>query len=663
MDSAYGQIFGRGSRSVITTLKGLPACNFISWQNIIRLRVRVPISRFYLESFMSRLKQLKEAQTKPQLADVLGIKASQLTHTLYCRALSDQYSCFAIPKKSGGEREIKAPTGSLKRIQSALSSLLLDCLDEINQGYFPKSEMFRPRAKNSDVLKVKCNSAVIKQPSLSHGFERKRSIITNAMMHIGKRHVLNIDLKDFFESFNFGRVRGFFIKNKNFQLAPNVATTIAQIACFENALPQGSPSSPVITNLITHSLDIRLARLANNHSCIYSRYADDITFSTNKMNFPKALLIQEHEGVSVGKKLKNEIIRAGFSINNRKTRLLFRESRQDVTGLVVNKKPNVKKEYWRTVRAQCNRLFKTGEFTKICDGEVVEGNIQELEGQLNFIDQIDHYNRLRQKPALNPHYFLKREQLSKDKGSAKKRRYLFNGRERTFSNFLFYKYFYANTKPLILTEGKTDNLYLSSAIKNLSESYPTLIDKENLDLKCSFLKYSERTRFLLELHGGGDYFKGFVENYSSQFKKYSSNKTEHPVIILVDNDSGPRELISRVKGLKGVELFPSIYNKDKDIRNAEFIHISNNLYLVLTPLTEKGLDTDIETFFTDKDRLRKYNGKYFNTAKDRDEKKDLSKESFARYVVQSNWEKIQFDNFKILLQRIVDVQSHYDRIK
>src|SRR5690606_34283132 len=105
---------------------------------------------------------------------------------------------------------------------------------------------------------------------------------TNAAVHKGKRTILNLDLDDFFGQFNFGRVRGYFIANKHFELDPHIATVIAQIACYENSLPQGSPCSPVIANLITASLDMRLLRLANSCGCSYSRYADDITFSTRK---------------------------------------------------------------------------------------------------------------------------------------------------------------------------------------------------------------------------------------------------------------------------------------------------------------------------------------------------------------------------------------------
>ncbi|AWY01573.1 hypothetical protein A8139_17590 [Marinomonas primoryensis] len=178
--------------------------------------------------------------------------------------------------------------------------MLLDCIDEINNAKYPKSQSFSPKMRSpkvadhtAEILKIKIPNSEVKQPSLSHGFVRKRSIITNAMMHIGKKNVLNIDLENFFDSFNFGRVQGFFIKNKNFQLNPIIATMIAQIACYDKKLPQGSPCSPVITNLITHSLDIRLASLAKKYKCTYSRYADDITFSTRKSLFPSQIMREE----------------------------------------------------------------------------------------------------------------------------------------------------------------------------------------------------------------------------------------------------------------------------------------------------------------------------------------------------------------------------------
>jgi RNA-directed DNA polymerase len=100
---------------------------------------------------------------------------------------------------------------------------------------------------------------------------------------------LNVDLKDFFQSINFGRVYGFFMKNRDFELSPKTATILAQIACFDNALPQGAPSSPVISNLIAHILDVRILGLCKSTKCYYSRYVDDITISTSQAQFPHSL--------------------------------------------------------------------------------------------------------------------------------------------------------------------------------------------------------------------------------------------------------------------------------------------------------------------------------------------------------------------------------------
>lgn len=576
-----------------------------------------------------KLATLKNITTKPELAKLLEVKPSTLTYVLYILKPDTQYYQFEIPKRNGGKRVINAPTGRLKNLQSRLSILLQDCIDEINEVKYPKPE--------------------IKRSTLAHGFVRKRSIITNAMMHLNKKHVLNIDLTDFFDRFNFGRVRGFFIKNKNFELSPDIATVIAQIACYENKLPQGSPCSPVITNLITHSLDIRLASLAKKYSCTYSRYADDITFSTRKSIFPTQIMRQEEGGEYIaGKELRNDITSAGFSINDKKTRIQYKDSRQYVTGLVVNKKPNVKKEYWRTVRSQCHRLFNTGSFTKkMADGEV-EGNIEELEGQLNFIDHVDKYNRLRKKKQINNPY-----------------KHCLNGREKTFSRFLYYRWFYGNTQPTILCEGKTDNIYLESAINILVDNYPKLATKKTKDnaykLSIRFMKYSGRTHFLMGLNGGGTgSLKNFLNKFDDKYKSYKAPRPQHPVIIVLDNDCGLSGFRKDLLKISTVTLSSSKpLEKDND-RTTEFIHVVHNLYVVLTP--EK--DTSIEDLFDNKTRKTEWSGKTFNPDdKEIDTDKEYSKIIFATRVVKAQKGSIDFNGFKPLLDRVVGAINHYDSIK
>jgi len=186
-------------------------------------------------------------------------------------------------------------------------------------------------------------------------------------------------------------------------LDPKVATIFAQIACFKNGLPQGSPCSPVIANLVGNILDIHLVRLAAKEGCTYTRYADDLTFSTNKPSFPKKIAVKDDDSHVwlPGPELLRLVRHSGFSINPKKTRMQYRDSRQEVTGLVVNEKINVRREYRRRVRAMAHRLFTKGEFYLPEYAEDENGNpefkkesgsLSRLQGMLGFINDIDRYN-------------------------------------------------------------------------------------------------------------------------------------------------------------------------------------------------------------------------------------------------------------------------------
>lgn len=611
---------------------------------------------------MKKIDALRAVRTKPELALLLGIKASALTYLLYVLKPSTQYTSFEIPKKSGGSRTIHSPSDRLKSVQSSLSRLLQDCIEDINKakpatqnkGKFVKNNKDKlPDSKKNKLLEYTFT------PTLSHGFVRKRSIITNAMMHLNRKNVLNIDIKDFFDSFNFGRVRGFFITNRHFCLAPDIATVIAQIACYENKLPQGSPCSPVITNLITHILDIKLAALAKAYSCTYSRYADDITFSTRKVTFPVQIMGEDAGDFIPGHELEAEIRRAGFQLNPKKTRIQYKDSRQDVTGLLVNKKPNVKSEYWRTVKSQCHMLFKSGAFTKKEGHEFVDGNIYELEGRLNFIDQVDYYNRLRQKPHLNPEYAISQHSPNTRK--------LLSGREQTFSRFLYYRSFYANEKTTILCEGKTDNIYIKSAINRLAADYPKLAKlKSNTSpyqLLVSPFNYTERTRFLLQLYGGASYLKGFIETFEKQYKFYNAPPPSNPVIIILDNDSGFTEIAKLLKSkMKQAIIYPKT-TKTEEFRSADFIHITKNLYAVLTPIRKTEDQTAIEDLFEKSTLDEIVGGKKFNPSSKADNTIEYGKEIFAKKVILAKKGTIVFSGFKPLLNRIVQCIEHYDSIK
>lgn len=238
-----------------------------------------------------------------------------------------KYRSFEIPKKSGELRTIHAPEPQLALLQSRLAELLYACV--------------RERKKTNHRLWF-----------ASHGFHQDRTIVSNAEMHRRRRFVFNLDLENFFGTINFGRVRGFFMNDSMFALEPKVATIIAQIACHENVLPQGSPCSPVISNLIGNILDSRLLALARDARCTYTRYADDLTFSTNLKLFPAQIAMNLHGADwEVGNKLRKTIEQTGFVINPVKARMSLRQSRQTVTGLVVNDKANINQDYYRAARA------------------------------------------------------------------------------------------------------------------------------------------------------------------------------------------------------------------------------------------------------------------------------------------------------------------------
>lgn len=270
----------------------------------------------------------KELQDRADVAMLLQVPLRFLTSVLYRSKPDSFYRRFEIKRKGGGTRIIAAPTSSLYILQARLNRAL--------------QAVYVPRP-------------------CSQGFIEGRSVVTNAAPHVGRRHVLNVDLENFFPALHFGRVRGMFMA-KPFHVGENAATTLAQLACFNGALPIGSPTSPVIANMIAMKLDGDLMRLARRNAAWYTRYADDLTFSTDTPNFPRSLAeFNKVEGrVSAGDQLKLTIESNGFMVNRNKTRLQSRGDQQVVTGLVVNERVNVNRRYVRKVRAMLHSLEVDG---------------------------------------------------------------------------------------------------------------------------------------------------------------------------------------------------------------------------------------------------------------------------------------------------------------
>jgi len=269
-------------------------------------------------------------RSEAELAQALGLTPKALRHYSIhsARERAPHYVTFAIPKRSGGERLIMAPKSRLKAIQRRLNALLVRRL--------PASEH-------------------------AHGFRPDRSVRSNAQPHLGKAVVLHLDLKEFFHSIRFGRVRGLMLAlGYGYPVASVLAALMTEaprqpvvaggVRFFPpvgpRACPQGAPTSPGVSNAIVVKLDRRLAGLARRIGFSYTRYADDLAFSGDDVGLVHALRC-----------LAQRIIEdEGFAVNHAKTRVLRRGARQCVTGVVVNHVLGLPREQRRRLRAALHQL-------------------------------------------------------------------------------------------------------------------------------------------------------------------------------------------------------------------------------------------------------------------------------------------------------------------
>lgn len=279
------------------------------------------------------LECFSQLMTARDVAGLLEVSYPDLTWHLYRRGMSANYRSFNIQKRAGGSRRISAPISPLKILQAKLAHVL---------------------------------QLVYKVRRPVHGFALGRSIVSNAKHHVGKSFVLNVDLECFFQSINFGRVRGMLMATP-YNVPERAATVLAHMCCFENELPQGAPTSPVVSNMVCGKLDSELHRLARRNRCVYTRYADDLSFSPwnpSVSRFPSALakidFIDNKMDVQLGDGLKGVIEEAGFMINLSKVRLMRASKSQIVTGLQVNSHVNVRQRWLRDLRGLLHAWEKYG---------------------------------------------------------------------------------------------------------------------------------------------------------------------------------------------------------------------------------------------------------------------------------------------------------------
>ena len=152
-----------------------------------------------------------------------------------------------------------------------------------------------------------------------------------------------------------------------YALNPEVATVLAQICCHNNQLPQGAPTSPIISNMLCAKLDSQFQKLAKKYRFTYTRYADDITFSTTRPNLPEEIAYiitteepEKLEKVILGKDIYSIIKENNFEVNERKVRMQNAKQHQEVTSITVNTFPNVDRNYIRQIRAMLHAWSKFG---------------------------------------------------------------------------------------------------------------------------------------------------------------------------------------------------------------------------------------------------------------------------------------------------------------
>lgn len=557
---------------------------------------------------------MKNIKTRNDFAKFIGVKLQTLTYLLYIKKIDNCYNTLEIPKKNGDTRTICVPNKNLKKVQKKLYNKLSTYYDEI-------------KTQNNFTSKI------------SHGFEKNRSIVTNAEVHKNKRYVVNLDLLDFFPSINFGRVRSYFIKNNYFEINDDIATILAQLTCYKGTLPQGAPTSPLIANMICNIMDIRILKIAKKYRLDYTRYADDLTFSTNNKYF-----LNDYDKFL--EDIKNIIHRSGFELNSKKTHLLFSNSRQEVTGLVVNKKISVPKEYYKNTRAMAHSLYKNGYF--LIDDEV--GTIEQLEGRFSFINQINLYNI----------------------DNKKKDMWHLNSKEKQYQKFMIYKTFYANEKPLIITEGKTDVLYIKAALKKYYKYFPNLITKKdngNFVFHVNFFKRKQKHSYYLNLvKDGADTIKNIYSNCYIKtknnknittvhdFKKLRGERETNPVILIFDNEMVSNKDRPLKKFLNEIKVNAS--QKDK-LKENLYINICDNLYLCTYQLNNKeACEIEIEDLFPADVLEHEINGRKFSKKDSTHDNGFYGKNEFSQYVY-SNYESIDFSNFISLLSAINEIIELY----
>jgi RNA-directed DNA polymerase len=311
------------------------------------------------------------------LAKLLNKTAIDLN---YLATNPSNYKTFQLKKKKGGFREIDMPENTLKYLQKTLNlyfqSVYLPLKSEASHGF-----IFNPKKRFRSIQSKlqKRQIAIVESDTIIC------NIKTNAEKHCNQKYVLNIDLKDFFTSISVHQIFKLF-RGPIFNFDENVSSVLALLVTYKKRLPQGAPTSPILSNLICINLDENIEKYCKVRNINFTRYADDLTFSSNELISKEIIddiqwIIQSHQ----------------FEVQPKKLRLISQKGRQTVTGLVVNKKVNVSRAYYKKLRAILHDCEKNGienafiKHYKNQESPNLNNFIHKIEGMLHFIAHIKGY--------------------------------------------------------------------------------------------------------------------------------------------------------------------------------------------------------------------------------------------------------------------------------
>ena len=255
----------------------------------------------------------------------------------------DHYAKKKIPKRNGGFRTLYTPDPLLKYVQRQILRKVL--------VQFPVSG---------------CACA----------YRSGASTRDNALPHVGKEKILKLDIHDFFGSISYISVCQHAFPGTIFP--PQVQTLLASLCCYDSMLPQGAPTSPYISNLVMKPFDRYMEEWCRQRDISYTRYCDDMTFSGS------------FDARKVTAKVRAFLLRLGFELNEKKTRIITQSGRQEVTGLVVNDHIQVSKAYRRRLRQEWYYIRKyglKGHLARINYSNTEEAYLASFSGKVNHVLQ------------------------------------------------------------------------------------------------------------------------------------------------------------------------------------------------------------------------------------------------------------------------------------